>query len=240
MRGGVHPISPYEHDNLFLISPEKLGDRIDVFFHQPSYHALLKMLKEKDAQKSCTLMRLSDFEKIKNLKLNKKEDVKQYKYIEISSIDGERGFIINGEWDEGTRGQLADRAKLLIKENDVLFSKPFRSLKKVAVIPQELDGQLASSGFYGIRPKDYSEACLLWAIFRSDIIQKQLLHLSSGYTQRELNEEYLKEYLVIPIPSNKDTIAKQIALEIEKARQARSQELESIGNIIKAPLIIMK
>lgn len=239
--GGVKLIGDYENDNLFLIAPEKLTDRIDVFFHQPSYHMLLTTLKEKEAEKSCSLKKLADFERIKNLKSDTAvSDTKQYKYIEISSIDAERGFIIPNEWDEGTREQLADRAKLPVKENDVLFSKPFRSLKKVAIIPEELDGQLASSGFWGIRPHDYNEACLLWAIFRSCVIQKQFVHLSSGYTQRELNDEYLKKYLLIPIPLNKDGITKSIIREIKKAKLARAEEINSINHILDAVSIILK
>lgn len=54
--------------------------------------------------------------------------------------------------------------------------------------PKGLNNHWGSSGFWGIRPQDYSEACLLWGIFRSNLIQKQLIHLASGYTQRELND----------------------------------------------------
>ncbi len=237
---GVKLIGEYEHDNLFLISPDKLTDRIDVFFHQPSYYRLLKTLKERETQKSCALKGLSDFSKVKNIEGDSIGDTKQYKYIEISAIDKERGFIIHGEWREGSREELPDRAKLLIEKNDVLFSKPFRSLKKVVIVPKELDDQLATSGFYGIRPKDYAEACLLWSIFRSEIVQKQLFHLCSGYTQRELNEEYLDNYLIIPIPADKDSIAGNILKEIEKAKQARAQEIKSINYILEAPLSILE
>ena len=197
--GGNKPIKDYENDMLFLISPEKLTDRIDCFYHQPSYHRLLQKLKDVNRQGKCELKKLSDFTRIKIPQKEDEEFTKQYKYIEISGIDKERGFIIPDGWEEGTREELAARAKLPIKENDVLFSKPFRSLKKVVIVPKELDNQLASSGFYGIRPKDYAEACLLWSIFRSELIQKQFIHLSSGYTQRELNDEYLNEQLV-PFP----------------------------------------
>jgi type I restriction enzyme S subunit len=217
-----------------------LTDRIDVFIHQPSYHHLRETLKEKEKQKTCALKGLADFKKIENLDAGESEDKKRYKYIEIGSIDAERGFIIPGEWDEGTRDELADRAKLPIKENDVLFSKPFRSLRKIVIIPKELDGQLASSGFYGIRPNDYGEACLLWAIFRSPLVQKQLIHLSSGYTQRELNEEYLKEWLLIPIPSNKAEMSKNIKQEIETAKKSRAQEIASLNNILNSPMSILK
>lgn len=127
------------------------------------------------------------------------------------------------------------RAKLLIQENDVLFSKPYRSLQKVAIVPRELNDQLASSGFYGIRAKNYEEACLLWGIFRSNLIQKQFNHLSSGYTQRELNDEYLKKYLVIPLPKNRARLSKVISENIEKAKMARKDEIEAIHLIATQP-----
>lgn len=237
---GLSLIKDYENDNLFLISPDRLTDRIDVFFHQPSYAKLLQKLKKAEKKKKCTLKRLSDFSKVEPPE-EEDEDAgtKQYKYIEISAIDKERGFIISGEYDEGTKAQLPNRARLPIKENDVIFSKPFRSLKKVAIVPKELDGQLASSGFYGIRPIDYAEACLLWSILRSEIVQKQFIHLSSGYTQRELNDDYLKDYLLIPIPVSKDEMAKSIMEQIEKAKTARAQEISAINIILEAPKIVL-
>lgn len=240
---GEKEIGEYQNDTLFLISPEKLNDRLDVFYHQPTYNKLLIKLRAKEKSKDCELKKLSDFSKIPNIdeedkrKIEAKEPTdedKVYKYIEISSIDAERGFIINGSWEEGKRKDLADRAKLFIKENDVLFSKPFRSLKKVVIVPEELNGDLASSGFYGIRPVDYEQACLLWAIFRSNLIQKQLWHLCSGYTQRELNDEYLEE-LIIPIPKNEAKVSKEISANIGKAKQARKEELEAINSILQSP-----
>ena len=238
---GEKPIGNFENDDLFLAEPESIADRLDVFFNQPSYHKLLKRIEKAEKEGKCDVKRLSDFSRIESLEEAKDEteSSKTYKYIEISSIDKERGFIINGEWEEGTKAQLPERAKLLIKENDVVFSKPFRSLQKVAIIPPELDGSLASSGFYGIRPKNYPEACLLWGIFRSELIQKQFNHLSSGYTQRELNDEYLAN-LLIPLPKDKSAMSELIAESIKKAKRARKEELEAIDKILTEPLAIFK
>jgi hypothetical protein len=144
---------------------------------------------------------------------------------------------MSDEWDEGHRNELPKRAKLIIKENDLLFSKPYRSLPKVVIIPKELEEQLASSGFYGIRTNNYKEACLLWSLFRSELIQKQFIHLCSGYTQRELNDDYLNTYLVIPIPINHADISNIVAQNINKAKKAREAELEAISAILKEPEI---
>ncbi|MFA5967029.1 MAG: N-6 DNA methylase [Patescibacteria group bacterium] len=233
---GEKPLKDYEHDLLFLVPAEKIPDRLDVFFHQPSYHNLLSKLRSLSSKGKCEIKTLSDFEKIPNIDTEETDDSDAiYKYIDISTIDKERGFIMEDDCDEGTREQLPDRAKLLVRQNDIIFSKPFRSLKKVAIIPLSLDKQLASSGFYGIRPSNREEACILWSIFKSNLIQVQLLHLSSGYTQRELNEEYLKEYLLIPITNKKDELARAIENSISEATDARQEELKAIRNIISEP-----
>lgn len=245
---GEKLIGNYENDDLFLIEPDKISDRLDVFFHQPSYHKLLKKLEKAERDGKCDLKRLSDFDRVKDIQEIEKEESERgivrdtskiYKYIEISAIDKERGFIINGEWEEGTREQLPDRAKLLLKENDILFSMPFRSLQKVVIVPAELDGQLGSNGFYGIRPKNYSEACLLWSIFRSDLIQKQFIHLSSGYTQRGMSSEHLVN-LVIPIPKDVSALKEVVVENIKKAKKARTEEIDAINQILNQPLEMIK
>ncbi len=241
---GEKEISSFENDDLFLISPEKISDRLDIYFHQPSYYKHLANLRKKENEGKCELKKLADFTLVKNIDENlvgdSKTDEKVYKYIEISSIDKERGCIIQDGWEEGLRDQLPNRAKLLIKQNDVLFSKPFRSLQKVAIVPKKLDGHLASSGFVGIRPRNYDEACLLWSIIRSELVQKQLYHLASGYTQRELNDEYLNEYLLIPLPKATEKLSEMISECIEKARKARSQELEAINKMLFEPVEAIK
>ncbi len=238
---GRKRIGSYDNDTLFLMNSDMIKDRIDVFFNQPSYHRLLNSLTQKEKEKKCVIKQLTHFERVKGLTKKKLVEIEEsgenpiYKYIEISSIDKERGFVLSGEWQEGTREELPDRAKLLIKTNDILFSKPYRSLPKVVIIPEELNNQLASNGFWGMRPKDHSEACLLWAIFRSDLIQKQFVHLASGYTQRELNDDYLKKYLLIPIPTYQKKSSKMIAENIEKAKKARENELVAINKILSEP-----
>lgn len=233
---GQNEIQDFENDLLFLIDPKNINDRLDVFFHQPSFWKLKAEITESEKKGNCLIKKISDFEKVIGIDEAQFEtDENQiFKYVEISSLDKERGRIMEEEYEEGTRKQLPNRAKLLLKENDVLFSKPFRSLQKVAIVPRWLNNQLGSSGFVGIRPPNYKTACLIWALFRSELIQKQLIHLSSGYTQRELNDEYL-DLLLIPIPTNDSELAESVVQNIEKALQSRKKELEALKEIIDAP-----
>ena len=109
----------------------------------------------------------------------------------------------------------------------------------MAIVPESLDGQLASTGFIVIRPEDYDEACLLYSIFKSDLIQKQFLRICSGYTQREMSDEYLKKYLIIPIPKDRDELIKKIKKNFESAKHSRDIELAMLEEIKKAPLSIL-
>lgn len=239
---GEKEIKEFENDDLFLISSGMINDRLDFFYHQPSYHKLLESLRRKEKQGKCDLKKLEEYKRVEGMSKDEQTQLEEsgetpiYKYIDIGAIDKERGFVMMDEWEEGTKEELPARAKLFLKTNDVLFSKPYRSLPKVVIVPKELNNQWGSSGFWGIRPESYGGACLLWGIFRSNLIQKQFLHLASGYTQRELNDEYLKQYLIIPIPKDSKKPSKTISENIEKAKESRKKELEAIHKILTEPI----
>jgi len=224
-------IPDFEDDRLFLIDPDAIDERLDVDFHMPSYHRLMDRLDEMAEKGIINLTTIQDYDLLDKIKpVDHKNDI--YKYVEITNVDKERGTILLEECVENTLDNLPNRARQIIHENFVLFSKPFRSLKKVAIVPKELDGHLASTGFVGIKCKDYDEACLLWSILRSDLVQKQFFHISSGYTQREMSNEYIEKYLKIPIPiQNRDEITKRVKHQIELAREARVRELEALEQL---------
>jgi len=227
-------IGNFEDDEVFLIEPSMIDDRLDIIFYQPSYHRLIDKIKNQEKQGKIDIKYLSDFDKGGNID-DENLEKNFFKYTDIGVIDKERGFINTEECEEGFKQDLPNRAKILLKKYDVVFSKPFRSLRKVAIVPEELHNELASTGFYTIRTNDYNLACILWSVFRSNLIQKQLEHLASGYTQRELNEDYLNKFLLIPVPKNSSQLSEKIDENINIAKEARKQELDALKNILTFP-----
>lgn len=231
---GEKEIGGYENDNLFLIDPKMIDDRLDINFYKPSYRKFLDKLREIEKRDIIELKKLSEFESMEKINYPGKK-FEFFKYVEISTTKG--GWIDKDEIQGDTLENLPNRARMVIKTNDVLFSKPFRSLKKVVMVPKELNDQLASTGFVVLKTKDYDEACLLWSIFRSKLIQKQFLHICSGFTQREMSDEYLNKYLLIPTPKkNKENLIKKIKENIETYITATKGEEEATSNIIDMPL----
>lgn len=237
-KNGLSEIKDYEDDDLFIVDSTKLDDRLDIFYHQPSYAVLKESMIAFGKSDKCEIKSLKDFKRIKpDIRNNPfaEDDSHEFKYVEISSIDKERGVIIDDEWEEGTLDILPNRAKLFVKKGDLIFSKPYRSLKKVALIPEELDNEVVSSGFYCLRLGSEEDSLMLWSIFRSNLIQKQFRHLVSGYTQRELNDEYLDE-LIIPIPKDRSKISEKIKENMLLALEARKVELKAYKNLEEIPI----
>ncbi len=74
-----------------------------------------------------------------------------FKYIDISSIDKRSKQIVSTQEILGK--DAPSRARKEVRYNDVLVSTVRPNLNAVARVPEELDGQIASTGFCVLRPK---------------------------------------------------------------------------------------
>lgn len=231
---GLDTISERDSDDLFLIYPNELSDRIDVTFHSPSYRKLIAQIDEMAKIGTHEVRHISDFVLADKIDVEEAGD-EIFQYVDIGTLDAERCQIMMGEVQEGTVAELADRARILLKENDVIFPLSYDSFGKVAIVPKELDGQLASTGFVSIRNTNYNDATLLWSIIRSSVMQKQFHHIASGYTQRGISKEHLHE-LRFPIPVKDRTVitesVKRFLADANKSRNAELVALKSMTSLV--------
>ena len=73
-----------------------------------------------------------------------------FRYIDISSVSqDEKRIIPNGEIPTA---EAPSRARQLVRAGDVLVSTVRPNLNAVAVVPEEMDGATASTGFCVLRP----------------------------------------------------------------------------------------
>ena len=72
-------------------------------------------------------------------------------YVDIASIDRQLKTI--GSFSEILGAEAPSRARKRIQANDVLVSTVRPNLNAVAIVPRELDGQIASTGFCVLRPQ---------------------------------------------------------------------------------------
>ncbi len=89
----------------------------------------------------------------------RKKPDKSFMYVDIASID--RSLKVITSKSEILGADAPSRARKEIREGDILVSTVRPNLNTVAMVPTELDGQIASTGFCVLRPKDAANSSLL-------------------------------------------------------------------------------
>jgi type I restriction enzyme S subunit len=92
----------------------------------------------------------------------------QFTYIDIGSIDNSAKRIVDPK--SVVKEKAPSRAKQNVKTGDVLVSMTRPNLNAVALIPPELDGSVASTGFHVLRAKDTQPEWIYYAVQSSDFV----------------------------------------------------------------------
>src|SRR5215216_3783370 len=89
-----------------------------------------------------------------------------FTYLDIAAIDNNVGEIVAPKWYKGA--QAPSRARQVVKSGDVLFSTVRTYLKNIAQVPEQYDGQIASTGFTVIRPSRYVSSKFIFYFVQTD------------------------------------------------------------------------
>jgi type I restriction enzyme S subunit len=81
-----------------------------------------------------------------------KTPTKLFKYVDIGSIDNKTQTIANPKVIKGA--EAPSRARRVIHTGDTLFSTVRTYLKNIALVPEDLSGQLTSTGIAVLRPNE--------------------------------------------------------------------------------------
>lgn len=140
-----------------------------------------------------------------------------YNYIELSGINASLGIVENSEKLKGR--ETPSRAKRVVQSGDLLVSSVVGSVEKVALVSDDEDGFLASTGFFHFQSDFYTSEYLL-ILMKSKIIKEQLFQESTGGILSAVSDSNLKN-IIIPIVD--ETIRNEIALKVKKSHKALKQ-----------------
>jgi restriction endonuclease S subunit len=112
-------------------------------------------------------------------KVNPKEKPdSEFKYIEIASINNQKQRITDVSICKGK--DAPSRAKQLVKNGDTLFSTVRTYLKNIALVGEDLDGQIASTGFCVIRPTDLINQRMIFYFVQTNDFLNKLTKIQRG------------------------------------------------------------
>lgn len=187
-------------------------NRLDAEYYQPKYEHITKALHTTETvQTICNRIYDENYVPQENL---------EYRYIELANV-GNTGNISGVEVIDGK--DLPSRARRKVSRGQVIISSVEGSLQSCALITDEYDGALCSTGFY-VLDSDRVNSETLLVLFKSEPIQALMKQRCSGTILTAISKD---ELLNMPLPYIDEDVQKAIAAKIQKsfALRRKSKEL---------------
>lgn len=149
-----------------------------------------------------------------------------FKYIEIGAIDPTKGIL---EAKEVAIKKAPSRATQYVKEGDLIIGTTRPYLKKFAIVSNEYDNDICSSGFSVIEPSEDYHLPYLHQFLKCTYGIEQLKNKMTGGLYPAITEPELK---AIKIPFPKAQIQKKIMALIEQKKVNILNNRDLITSII--------
>jgi len=120
-----------------------------------------------------------------------------FEYIDVSSICNKR-FVIQ-ETSTVLGKDAPSRARKLVRTGDVLFATVRPTLKRIAQVPEYLDGQVCSTGYFVLRPKEFVEGKFLFYFLFTEHFMGAMEGLQKGASYPAVNDgEVSSQTILLP------------------------------------------
>ncbi len=130
-----------------------------------------------------------------------------YYYCDINSIDNSKLQITNPKQFLGR--DAPSRARQLIKTNDILFATVRTYLKNIAIVSNELNAQLASTGFCVIRPKINYKFVFYYVQTKRFLNKLNKIQRGTNYPAVK-NSDVMNSIILVPPPNEQKRIVSKI------------------------------
>lgn len=188
--------------------------RLDAEYYQPKYDELYTSLHTSDTVHSLCVLHDCNF--IPNRK-------QKYTYIELADV-GQMGEISGADPVYGA--ELPTRARRRVEAGQVIISSIEGSLQSCALITDEFNGALCSTGFYILTSENLNPETLL-VLFKSEPIQALMKQRCSGTILTAISKD---ELLSMPLPKIDNKVQEVIAEKIQGSFFLRHQSKQLLEN----------
>lgn len=156
-----------------------------------------------------------------SLKFGKEDTIE---YIDISSIHKDSGTVNPTTY---TFMDAPSRAQQVVNDNDVLVSLVRPNLKNIALIQDDKDNLVASSGFCVLRGKTLSQR-YIYHLVNSKYFTNKLVIKCAGAAYPAVREQDVKD-TIVPVPPME--VQKQIVEELDKINEVIENCRELLRNL---------
>lgn len=163
-----------------------------------------------------------------------------FQYIDIASVDNQKYEVREGAIYAVT--EAPSRARQLVRTGDILFSTVRPYLKNIGRVPGSLDGQIASTGFCVLRPREGLDSqYLLFQCITNDFVAR-LEPLQRGSSYPAVRDRDIKgqSILLPPLKEQRRIVAKieelfsELDSGVESLKTAHAQLQTYRQSLLKA------
>jgi type I restriction enzyme, S subunit len=163
----------------------------------------------------------------------RKKPDKPFRYVDVSSVSNELFRIVDPT--EMLGAQAPSRARKEIKAKDVLFATVRPTLKRIALVPPELDGEIASTGYCVLRPQ--SEKIVPEFLYHSLLTDSFVgamgaLERGASYPAIRDTDIYAAAILLPPLPEQRRIT--QVLSTVQSAIAQQERLITTTGELKRA------
>jgi type I restriction enzyme, S subunit len=159
-------------------------------------------------------------------------------YVDITSVDNVAKRIIEPKKLSGKNAP--SRARQIIQAGDVIISTTRPNLNAVAIVPDELDGQICSTGFCVLRAKTELDRDYLFAFVQSTDFVQTLSDLVRGALYPAVTDSQVRDQWIplppLPVQRRIAAILNEQMAAVERARTAAEAQLAAARGLPAAYL----
>ena len=133
---------------------------------------------------------------------------KEFEYIDVSSVSNSSFQV---ETTQRLKGIIApSRARKLVHTDDIIFATIRPTLQRIAMVPEHLDRQVCSTGYFVLRPKSgIDHRFVFYYLFTEDFMgQMEALQKGASYPAVTDGQVKAQEIPVPPLPEQQRIVAK--------------------------------
>ncbi|MCK4905567.1 restriction endonuclease subunit S [bacterium] len=191
-------------------SDTKESERFDAEYFQPKYEEIIEAVKKYTGG----FDELGSLVNIKDKKIMP-EDSEQYKYIELANISS------NGEikgYTENFGNELPSRARRKVQKGDLIISSIEGSLESIALITEDWENALCSTGFFVIISDKINSETLL-VLLKMQVGQLQLKKGCKGTILTAIGKDELSKIILPKIEPETQKQIKEKIIEMYKVKK---------------------
>ncbi|MFN6379720.1 MAG: restriction endonuclease subunit S, partial [Flavobacteriales bacterium] len=164
---------------------------------------------------------------------------KEFTYLDVSSVNKETKVI------EGATVLLGknapSRARKLVKLNDVIFATVRPTHSRVALITEEYDSQICSTGYFVLRPREDINHKYLFYFLLTDHFNQQMEKLQKGasypaVTDTEVKNIQIKYPKSLPEQQRIVSVLDKCFAAIDKAKANAERNLKNAKELFESYL----